>query len=193
MRSTTAIPGLSAAAAPARAAFHRRVGWACLGAVALTACSPALDWRQVRPPDSQVQLLFPCKPMTQVRRVTLAGQELRLSLHACSAGGQTWALAHADLGDPSRLGPAQAELLVSAAANLGAQPTAGQALQVAGATPHAGSQRMRVAGQLPDGSPVTEEVAVFAYGTRVYQATALGTVLSAEAVQTFIGSLRAGT
>jgi hypothetical protein len=39
---------------------------------------------------------------------------------------------------------------------------------------------------------VTEEVAVFTYGTRVYQATVLGTQLPAEVAHTFIESLRVG-
>jgi hypothetical protein len=165
-----------------------------LGAAwALSACAPALDWREVRPKDSQVQLLFPCKPAEQARRVQLAGQSVRLSLHACSAGGQTWALAHADLGDPAHIGAALGELMASAAANLGTVPGPPEALQVAGATPHAGSVRLRLAGQLPDGKAVREEVAVFTYGTRVYQATALGADLPQEAAQTFIASLRAGS
>jgi hypothetical protein len=159
----------------------------------LLACSPALNWREVRPEDSQVQLLFPCKPVAQARQVTLAGQLVRLSLLACNAGGQTWALAHADLGDPRYIGAALTELMTSAAANLGTVPGAAQPLQVAGATPHAGSSRLRFAGTLPDGTAVTEEVAVFTYGTRVYQVTALGAALPQEAAQTFIASLRAGS
>ncbi len=168
-------------------------GWAVLGALALAACSPTLDWREVRPPDSALQVLFPCKPVTQVRKVKLVGLERRMSLHACSAGGQTWALAHADLGDPAQLGAALAELLASAAVNLDAAAAPGQSLQVQGATPHPGSRQARLVGKLPDGTAVTEEVAVFVHGTRVYQATALGPALTSEAAQTFITSLRAGT
>jgi hypothetical protein len=164
-----------------------------LAAGGLLACSPALDWREVRPPDSQLQLLFPCKPVTQARKVTLAGQTVRLSMHACSAGGQTWALAHADLGDPRHIGAALTELMSSAAANVGTVAGAPQSLRVTGATPHADSARVRFAGELPDGTAVTEEVAVFTYGTRVYQATALGAVLPQEAAQTFIASLRVGS
>lgn len=166
-------------------------GAAVLGVlVLLAACSPALDWREVRPAGSQLQLLFPCKPVQQARRVTLAGQTVRLVLQVCNAGEQTWALAHADLGDPTHLGPALTELLNSAAANLGAAPGTPQPLQVAGATPHEASARWRFSGQLPDGVAVVEEVAVFAYGTRVYQATALGPQLPPELAQTFMGSLR---
>lgn len=159
---------------------------------ALLGCSPALDWREQRPAGSQVQLLFPCKPSEQVRRVTLAGAPVRLSLWACSADGQTWALAHADLADPARVSAALAELRASALANLGAESAAAEPLQVPGATPNPGSQRLRLAGKLPDGSAVQEQVAVFTRGTVVYQATALGPALSDAAAETFITSLRTG-
>lgn len=178
--------GAAPSAWPCRA--RSRAGAAVL--VLLAACSPALDWREVRPADSHLQLLFPCKPVQQARRVMLAGQNVRLVLHVCNAGEQTWALAHADMGDPTHLGPALRELLGSAAANLGAAPGTPLPLQVAGATPHGASARWRLSGQLPDGVAVVEEVAVFAYGTRVYQATALGPELPLEMAQTFMASLR---
>ncbi len=135
---------------------------------------------------------MPCKPTPQVRSVRLAGQAVRLSLHACSAGGQTWALAYADVRDPAQVGPALAELRDSAAANLGGvQPQERSPLAVPGATPQPASLRWGLAGRLPDGQPVLEEVAVFARGTVVFQATVLGVQLPAEGVATFFESLRA--
>jgi hypothetical protein len=134
---------------------------------------------------------MPCKPTPQSRKVLLAGQTVLLALHACSAGGQTWALAFADIGDPTKLALALAELRESAAANLGA--TSRQvlpALVVQGATPHPESGRWALEGKLPDGTAVREEVAVFVLGTHVVQATVLGSVLPAEAVATFFESLR---
>ncbi len=138
-----------------------------------------------------MQVLLPCKPVPQVRNVALAGAPVRLALHACSAGGQTWALAYADVGDPARVGPALTELRDSAVNNIagsGAEPVA---WEVAGATPHPESRRLRLQGKLPDGTPVHEQVAVFALGTRVVQATALGPQLQADALDSFFGSLRA--
>lgn len=79
-------------------------------AAMLVACAPALDWRDVRPEGSGVLLLFPCKPDSQVRTLSLAGAPVRLALHACSTGGSTWALAVADVGDPARVGSALTEL-----------------------------------------------------------------------------------
>ena len=157
----------------------------------LAGCSPALNWRDWRPAGSGLSLLMPCKPIPQVRSVQLAGQAVRLALHACSAGGQTWALAFADVGDPTRIGPALAELRNSAAANVGAAaPEPSAPLVVPGATPHAASQRWALAGRLPDGQPIRAEVAVFVRGTIVFQATVLGAELPPEGVATFFESLR---
>lgn len=163
-----------------------------LAAGLLAACSPEMNWRDWRPEGSGLALSLPCKPTPQTRTVQLAGQPVRLSLHACSAGGQTWALAYADVGDPARLGAALSELRDSAAANLSAGPLQrGPVLAVRGATPHADSGRWTLQGRMPDGNPVREEMAVFARGTVVFQVTVLGESLPAEAVATFFESLRA--
>jgi hypothetical protein len=45
-------------------------------------------------------------------------------------------------------------------------------------------------GRMPDGRAVTEQVAVFAKGTRVFQVIAVGDKLDAEATDSFFGSLR---
>ncbi len=157
----------------------------------LAGCSPALDWREVRPAHSPVQLLMPCKPAAQERRVSLAGQPVRLTLHACTAGGQTWGLAFADVVEPARVGPALVELGASAAGNIGAPAAAGAGpLQVPGATPHADSRRWRLQGTRPDGKPVQMQLAVFAHGTQVFQATALGEQLPDDAADTFFDALR---
>lgn len=165
-------------------------GWAGAAALLLAACAPALDWRDVRPEGSSVTLLMPCKPTAQQRRLALAGAAVRLSLHACSADGQTWGVAHADMEDPARVAAALAELRASAAANIAAGDAGQLPLQVPGATPQPGSERVHFDGHLPDGRPVQAQVAVFAQGTRVYQVTALGEHLPAEAADVFFGSIR---
>ncbi len=169
-----------------------KVGVIALGVQGLVACSPALDWRDWRPGGSGLMLSLPCKPTPQTRTVHLAGQAVRLSLHACSAGGQTWALAYADVGDPNMLGVALVELRESAAANVSASARqALPALNIPGTTPHVESGRWALEGRLPDGAAIREQVAVFARGTVVFQATVLGESLPAEGVATFFESLRA--
>jgi len=165
-------------------------GRACAAALLLAACAPALDWRDVRPEGSELILLMPCKPTVQERRLPLAGSPVRLSLHACSAGGQTWGLAHADIDDPGRVGAALAALRASTAANVAAGAVERLPLRVPGATPQPASERVRFDGRLPDGQAVQAQLAVFARGTRVFQATVLGEQLPAEAADTFFGSIR---
>jgi len=158
----------------------------------MAACSPTLNWRDVRPEGSGATLLMPCRPDEQRRDVRLAGTTVTLSLSACRAGAQTWALAHADVGDKASVSAALTELRVAAAANLGASAPQTLALNVTGATPNPASERLRLVGHLPDGTAVQEEIAVFARGTRVFQATVIGPSLPAEGVKTFFTSMRAG-
>jgi hypothetical protein len=165
-------------------------GMAGLAGVLMLACAPALDWRESRPTGSGVALLFPCKPDSLARQVQLGPDAVRLELHACTAAGATWALAFADMGDPARVGPALLELRTSAAKNLGASDPQTLSLRVEGATPNPASQRVQFQGRMPDGRAVTEQVAVFAKGTRVFQVIAVGERLDAEAADSFFSSLR---
>ena len=156
----------------------------------LSACSPVLDWREVRPAGSGAVLLMPCKPSAQERRLLLAGQTVRLALHACTAGEQTWSLAFADITDPSRMADTLQALVKAAGANVLAAAPQVQALAVPGATPNRASQWVGYQGQLPDGKAVQMQVAVFAHGTLAFQATVLGGAVPADGVQTFMESIR---
>lgn len=161
-----------------------------LSCAKLAGCSPALDWREVRLPESQLLPLFPCKPHAQERRVPLAGKQARLTLHVCSVGGQTWSLAVADLADPALIALAMAGLLASATDNIGGAPSRPAPFLVPGATPNSGSLRSRLQGKLPDGRLVHMQVAVFTHGTRVFQATVLGEEVATEAAEVFFDGLR---
>lgn len=162
----------------------------CLGLATLQACAPTLDWRDVRPAGAGMQLQFPCKPNSQSRQLMLAGARVDLGLHACAAGGLTWGLAVADMADPALVGPALAELAVSAASNLGAKAGERRPLRVAGATPNEATGQQRLAGKLPDGKAVQMHMAVFTRGTQVYQASVLGEHVADATAQIFFDSVR---
>lgn len=159
-----------------------------LSSLALSACSPVEDWRTVRPPASDLQLLFPCRPASQTRSVVLAGAPVELTLLACAAGGSAYALKHGDVGDPAKVAPVLRVLAAASALNIGAEAVAGEPYAVAGMTPSPEARRRQLQGQLPDGRPVREEHLTFAKGTRVYQVSVVGTAPSAAAVQTFFTS-----
>lgn len=162
----------------------------CIVATTLAACTPTLNWRDVRAEGSSARWLFPCRPNVQERSIALAGAPVKLTLQACSAGGLTWGLAHADLVDPARVAPALNALQAGAAANLGTVQGAVTPRTVNGATPQPGSGLMQLKGQLPDGTAVHMQVLVFARGPQVFQASVIGQAPSEEAVETFFASIR---
>lgn len=161
-----------------------------IACVWLGGCSPALDWREVRPSGTGLLALLPCKALGQQRQVPLAGQTVLLSLYACTAGGRTWGLAHADVVDPALLRAALEEWRAAAVNNIGAVSPRVLPLLVPGATPHEASVRVVLAGARPDGQAVEMQLAVFAHGTRVFQATVLGPQATGEDAASFFSNLR---
>ena len=127
------------------------------------------------------------------RDATLLDRRVRMSLHSCSADGANYAVTHADLGDPARVGPALAQMQAALAANLGSEPADGTPFRVAGMTPGEPAVRLRLRGSMPDGAGVEEQAVLFAQGTRVYQAVVLGKQAHPDAADTFFASLRLPT
>ncbi len=158
--------------------------------LALAACAPALDWRLVRPEDGAVEALFPCKPRSHARSVMLAGSPVRMLMYACSAADHTYALAFADLGDPSRVTRALEQMRKAASANVAGTEASATALAISGMTPNPAAQRVEVKGQLPDGRPVRQEAGFFARATRVYQASIVGPAPDREAADSFFAGLK---
>lgn len=159
-------------------------------ALAAIACSPTLDWREVRPEGAAMVATFPCKPDRQTRSVVLAGAPVSLQLLACQADDVTWALSHADVGDPARIGPALQALRASRVDNLGGRELDVQPLQRPGMTPNSQAVRLHVVGQRPDGRAIAERAWLFARGTRIFHVAALGGEPSDETLASFFGGLK---
>ena len=156
----------------------------------LLACVPALDWREVRVAQTPLRLLMPCRPHAQDRTIQLAGQTVQWRLLVCSTGDHSVGVAWADMGDPAQVGPALTGLLAAAGANLGAAIPSAAPLRVPGATPHAGSQQVLLAGRRSDGQPVQMQLALFTFGTLVFQVTALGPSVTTDLSEPLMDSLR---
>ena len=67
---------------------------AVLGAAALAlgACTPALNWRELSLPPTTAVALLPCQPDHAERSVPLGGVPTELVVNGCEAGGATFAL-----------------------------------------------------------------------------------------------------
>jgi hypothetical protein len=87
-------------------------------AALLSACSPALDWRDVRPKDINILLTYPCKPEQIAQDVELADQKIKMSMTGCVADKMTFALAHAQLPNPALAARALAQLHQAAVDNV---------------------------------------------------------------------------
>ena len=171
-------------------ACGRRAAIALTLPAALLACSPALDWREVRPEGTAVTALFPCRPERHEREVPIAGATLRMQLHACDAAGSTFSLAVVDGVDPARVEPVLAALKASAAANVGGGAPRVEPFAPPGATPNPSSALVHVEGRRPDGRAATLHAGFFVHGVRVFQATAVGDRLTEDALQSFFGAIR---
>lgn len=155
----------------------------------LTGCDGVPQWRELSPPGLALRFALPCRPDAAERRLELAGTEVVWQLRACEALGQTFALGSAAFDDPGRVAPALLQLGRTAREGIGGRVEQEAPASVAGATPQPASLRWRIVGRLGDGRPVVEEVAVFAYGARVYQATVVGAAPDPAAVRTFFERL----
>jgi hypothetical protein len=143
--------------------------------VATVACSPALDWRDVRLDGPDLLTLFPCRPVAQAREVDLAGATRTMRLHACEAAGRTYAVMVVDVEEPAGVGPALVALREASLAKAldGQSPSFTGWSAPAGATPQPAAGRWQL--------PVTDgvatkllDMATFSRGTWVVQASVIG-------------------
>ncbi|MDN3918649.1 hypothetical protein [Roseateles violae] len=152
--------------------------------LALSACSPSLDWREVRLAEAGALALFPCKPELSSHAPTPA-EPARMGLAQCKAAGFSFALSWAELPDPSRVEPALQQMREALASKLQARAEAPRPLQVPGMTPNPQALTQRLAG-----GEQHAQLAVFARGPVVYQALMLGPRYNDTAWDSFAGSLR---
>ncbi len=161
-----------------------------LALMGLSACSPALDWRETAAEGSGVVAMFPCRPDRHARTVELGGSKLKMEMLVCPAAGATYALSFVDVPDPARVGTALAELRAAALRNVQALQPAVVPARVPGMTPNAEAVRVSAAGRLPDGAAVQAQAVFFAKGLRVYQGSVIGATPAAEANEVFFAGFR---
>jgi hypothetical protein len=76
--------------------YASAVGMAALGL--LPACTPTMNWRDVRFDNSPVAALLPCKPDRATRSIALGGVALELVMAGCEAGGAMFTVSYIDVG-----------------------------------------------------------------------------------------------
>lgn len=79
-----------------------RLSLVLLFCLALTACSPTYDWREIRGEDAPYIALMPGKPSSHTRVVNLNGMEVSMTLTAAEVEDVVFAIGTAELDDASR-------------------------------------------------------------------------------------------
>lgn len=169
--------------------------WCALFALAasllLPACGPAFNWRDVRPDNTSLRLLLPCKPDKAQRSVPLGGQPTELAMLGCDAGGATFALAVATVADASQIAAAQAGWQAATLSNMKASgPARITPLIVPGASVQPPAVLVQAMGQRADGQAVTSQAAYFVQGSQLFQAVIYAGKLQPEVAETFFASLK---
>ena len=134
--------------------------------------------------------MLPCKPEKGSRTVPMAGHEVNLDALSCSAGGATFALLNADIGDASRAGEVLAQWKAATLANLHSTSARESPLQLRGAGKLPQSLHVVASGQRADGSKVESHAAYFARGSYVYQAVIYTDQLKPEVAEPFFSGLK---
>ena len=159
--------------------------------LALAACNPAFNWREVRPEGTRLKLLLPCKPDKAQKVVPLGGRATSLSMLGCDAGGATFAVAVADVGDATQAAPVLALWQDLTLANMKAAPSSRQpmALKIPGASAGPPAVRLQAQGQRADGTAVSGQAAYFAQGSQLFQVVMYAPQIAPEVAETFFSSL----
>jgi hypothetical protein len=155
----------------------------------LAACSPTFNWREVRPDETRLALLLPCKPDKAEKVVPLGGRPTALRLLGCDAGGATFALAVADLGDAARVADVLTQWQALTLANMKASAPQVIPLKLKGAAPSPAPVLVKAQGQRADGTAVSGQAAYFAQGTQVFQAVVYAGKLAPDVAETYFASL----
>ncbi|MBP6719550.1 MAG: hypothetical protein KA173_11840 [Rhodoferax sp.] len=156
--------------------------------LALQACSPALNWREVRVDAAPLLALFPCRPDQGVQSVALGERVVKMTMMGCEAGGAMFTLAQVSRsGDDAAL---MAWWRTGTLASMQGVQTreAPFLLKKVSASPE--PQQIRASGKRPDGSPVVLRAAWFAVGGAVYQVAVYADSDNEAVVQTYFEGLR---
>jgi hypothetical protein len=171
----------------------------CLAAalLALSACNPTFNWREVRPDSTGLSLLLPCKPDKAEKTVPLGGQPTQLLMLGCDAGDATFAVAVADIGDASRAEAVLAQWQALTLANMKAGPvgtgagaTQATPFRPSGMTGGPPALMVKSSGQRADGQAVAGQAAYFSRGSQLFQVVLYARVIDPVVADTYFSSLK---
>jgi hypothetical protein len=163
---------------------------ALAGLLMLHGCSPTFNWREVRAASSSVQALFPCKPETSTRQVTLANQVVQMTLLACEAGAASFALAYADTHLATGQSAALQTWQQATLTNLRVESNEALPYSIKGARVSVPARRVVAQGMRLDNTAISVQALWFGVGSALVQVSVTSDVPLPEAVETFFAGIR---
>ncbi len=162
---------------------------ALLLCIVAVACTPALDWREVRNEDAGYRALFPGKAVMASREFVLAGETVTLKLHATTAGSAYFAVGEIPLNSEqqAKAGEIVKALKASLVNNVGASGTEEKIVSAAGTV----WQEVRATGQMKNGAPSVFAGRFLVQPGRIIEVVAMGekALLTDDAIDMWLGSV----
>jgi hypothetical protein len=158
---------------------------------AMVACTPGLNWRVLAIGETSLSAMFPCKPDTVIRKLPIGPDARDMAMRSCDADGVTFAVAHANLADPSQAPAMLAAWRASTLAGLRAQPDTVSSLPPPGLPALPQQQVLRAGRAAGPGGPALQLIGVwFARGADVFAAFVMAPAIPQEAAETFFAGLQ---
>jgi hypothetical protein len=164
-----------------------------LAATVLAGCSPQYNWRDYRSPDAPFSVLFPDKPATHTRSVTLGSMTLDMTMTAAEIDGVTFAVGSAQAPDPARAAAALAMMKSALVQNIGASIKSEKAGRASTGSATAQGTALDVeATGMRRGTPMRLVGHFESRGKRFYQVIVMGPAkeVSDDQVQMFMSSFK---
>jgi hypothetical protein len=171
--------------------------------IALTACSPTYDWREIQPADEPLALMLPGKPSALTRQINLDGVIVSMRMHGALVKESSFTAAWAELDEskvdindrPAFRKKALDAMQVSMTRNIAGTVASREAVNVrlinetsqpVGQVP---GERLTIRGTAR-GSAATLHGVFVSFGARVYQFVVIGENVPESEVKTFIESIQ---
>lgn len=156
----------------------------------LAACSPALNWREVRIKGANLAAMLPCKPDEGSRVVPLGGKDIEMYMSGCDAADATFAVAHVKLAQAANVSEVVSQWRTATLGNMGATSSTFVRLRDPLGDSSVSGAMLTAQGQRKDGTAVQMQGVWFARGTQIFHAVVYAQSISPEITEIFFPGLR---
>jgi hypothetical protein len=161
--------------------------FALLGVALLAACTPSLNWREVKVRNATLVATLPCKPDEATRLASIGPMTVNLEMTGCEASGALFAIGRAQLS-PQTSAPEVAQLWrASTLQKVGA--ASGQEPRWATGPDIVPLITLSAEAKRPEGGLLQVQSLWFARDGSIFQAVIYGSAISSEMTEAFFSGL----